>query len=102
MKFFCTCSLPPQSQLRVDVINLSSKSPPFSKGGAGGISWESLKIPLNLPAIAVGASIVAAQRAWRWQAGPPLTKGDFKATVLELMILGCGLYLDKEKGFVTA
>ncbi len=50
---------------RVNFINLTSKSPPFFNGGRGGISWESLKIPLN----------------------PPFTKGDFEATALKLMTL---------------
>ena len=35
------------------------------------------KIPLNLPAIAMCAGIVADQPAWRWQAGSPLIKGYF-------------------------
>ncbi len=41
--------------------------PPFLKGGGGGISLKSLKIPLN----------------------PPFLKGDLKETVLKLMTLRC-------------
>ena len=36
-----------------------------------------VEIPLNLPSIAVYAVIVASLEARRWQAGPPLLKGDF-------------------------
>ena len=48
---------------------------------------KSLKIPLNLPAIAVCAGTVAPLRTRRWQAGPPFLKGDLKGTVLKFMTL---------------